>query len=216
MWAGECARLKDGCRRPEATARELTLGPTASTRSRAPPPLLTMKPVSRRTLDWIYSVVGLGLVGLQCRLPRSAIRGPVCIQHPETPKPISELSVSLPPPDSASSWRTRSSASYVRVAGTLASGTLGWRLKFPSRGPLATSGAEPRTSILPFGSLPPPLPTVAARGRPTLLGICHLCIHCSCATAAGEAVPGPDLRDERICLILLGLVLCKVLFLILV
>ncbi|KAI2552334.1 SMIM27 isoform 5, partial [Pan troglodytes] len=38
------------------------------------------------------------------------------LQHPETPKSIPELSISLPHLDSASSWRIRSSASYLLLA----------------------------------------------------------------------------------------------------
>lgn len=77
-----------------------------------------MKPVSRRTLDWIYSVVGprsgelYGVYSLGWRA-----EGPVFLQRPETLKPIPESSISLPPLDSASSWRTRSSAPYVRTVG---------------------------------------------------------------------------------------------------
>lgn len=37
-WAGAGARLKDGCRRPAATAPEVTVGPAASARARGPPP----------------------------------------------------------------------------------------------------------------------------------------------------------------------------------
>lgn len=37
-WAGTRARLKDGRRRPAATAPEVTLGPAASARAREPPP----------------------------------------------------------------------------------------------------------------------------------------------------------------------------------
>uniref|UniRef100_A0A2K5RYV1 Small integral membrane protein 27 n=2 Tax=Platyrrhini TaxID=9479 RepID=A0A2K5RYV1_CEBIM len=38
------------------------------------------------------------------------------LQHPVTPKSILELSISLPHLDSASSWRIRSSASYLLLA----------------------------------------------------------------------------------------------------
>ncbi|EAW58544.1 small integral membrane protein 27 [Homo sapiens] len=77
-----------------------------------------MKPVSRRTLDWIYSVVSPGDRGPPpCRLTGPAGGKALFLQHPETPKSIPELSISLPHLDSASSWRIRSSASYVRAAG---------------------------------------------------------------------------------------------------
>ncbi|TKC48186.1 hypothetical protein EI555_016672, partial [Monodon monoceros] len=58
-WAGTRARLKDGRRRPAATAPEgLRLPPVPADHRR----LLTMKPVSRRTLDRIYSALLLAVV----------------------------------------------------------------------------------------------------------------------------------------------------------
>ncbi|KAB0339005.1 hypothetical protein FD755_019568, partial [Muntiacus reevesi] len=54
-----------------------------------------------------------GLPGVYARGPR--VEGPLYLQRPETLKSILELSLSLPNLDSASSWRTRSSASYVRA-----------------------------------------------------------------------------------------------------
>lgn len=48
-----------GSRRPEVTLR-----PAVSTRSADRRRLLTMEPVNRRTLDWIYSLVSLGSGGV--------------------------------------------------------------------------------------------------------------------------------------------------------
>lgn len=57
-----------------------------------------MRPVSRRTLDRIYSVVGPGSgEAPRCRLPRPRAEAPVFLQRPETQKPIPELSFPLPP-----------------------------------------------------------------------------------------------------------------------
>lgn len=91
LWAE--ARLgprKDGCCSGVDGARERALGFAPPRPHRT----LTMRPVSRRTLDWIYSVVGNPGVGTpQCHIPRPASRRPtVCLQF-GTPKPIPNLSV---------------------------------------------------------------------------------------------------------------------------
>lgn len=83
-----------------------------------------MKPVSRRTLDWIYSVVGFRPGGAPQDGPFAVPRrgGPLCLQPPETPEPIPEFSVSLPP-RLLLFRRTRSSASDQAQPSVLVAGT---------------------------------------------------------------------------------------------
>ncbi|KAG8518422.1 LOW QUALITY PROTEIN: Small integral membrane protein 27, partial [Galemys pyrenaicus] len=114
-WAGLRARVKDGrCRSATSTPGVigLQLPPDPAHRRR----LLTMKPVSRRTLDWIYSVVAglVGLHGVDSLGPKA--EGSLFLQRPGTPKSISEISFAIPNLDSASSWGTRSSAPYLLFA----------------------------------------------------------------------------------------------------
>lgn len=184
-----------GSRRPEVTLR-----PAVSTRSADRRRLLTMEPVNRRTLDWIYSLVSLGSGGVsRWPQPRPGGEGPRFPERPQTPKPIPWVK------DFSPRLRlflgTRSSATYVRAAGcarhrdpivsfinvilTLATHThrMGAGQKYHSRYNFLL--------LLPLFHF-----LVAPCDRITLLGICHLCINSSRPTTAKKGIPRQNLWDE--------------------
>lgn len=84
------APLKNGCCIGVYCARERAVGPAPP----SPRCSLTMRPVSRRNLDWTYSLVGTGDNGApECLIPGSASRRQTVCSQLGTPKPIPKLSV---------------------------------------------------------------------------------------------------------------------------
>lgn len=170
--------------------------PGAGSRARATPSpvLLTMRPVSRRTLDWIYSVVGSGGGGTpQRRIPGPASREPTVCSRLGTPKPIPKLSVyalpSAPPLPGGH-------ALPPLTSGLPGPGACGLCFRVP---PVAgwqpgLSRESSQHTDLSF-CLSSPL-SVATCDRLALLGIRHLCIDCSCATTATEGVSRQILGNE--------------------
>lgn len=196
------ARLKDGRRRPAAVAApQAPLGPAAAAPAapRLPPPYHEAAESPHAGLDLLGGRSGSG--GAPRRpLPGPAGGRPLFLQRPEILKSIPEFSFSLAHLRSASSWRTRSSASYVRAARGPRSGAPFLRVfdSHPSNalGNLMGAGGEDPSRDTKFFAFTPPLAFFLAAPRDcvAVLGVRHLCIDSGCATTAKEGIPTQNLR----------------------
>lgn len=164
-----------------------------------------MKPVSRRTLDWIYSAVGpWSGEAPRCRLRRPAGGRPPISSAARNSKIHSCIKAFTLSPR-LRLFLEDTLFRFLRKGGWVYSPSEPHLFEFFTVIPTlatytATCWGEGREGSITYSKLfcfySPSCVLVALRDRIALLGICHLCINSGRTTTAKQGIPRQNLGDE--------------------